>query len=87
VQGVEDTLADPDQAFEICKQYVEGLDQPDIQAIQKEVLATSLEFWRADQPGMSEPEAWENMHQVLQDMGLLTAPQDLGKAYTNEFVK
>ena len=87
VQGVEDTLADPDQAFEICKQYVEGLDQPDIQAIQKEVLATSLEFWRADQPGMSEPEAWENMHQVLQDMGLLTAPQDVGKAYTNEFVK
>jgi NitT/TauT family transport system substrate-binding protein len=50
-------------------------------------LALSLEFWQADQPGRSDPAAWVNMQDLLLEMGLLTQPQDLSKAYTNEFIK
>ena len=87
LRGIADTLVDPDEAFEICKKYVEGLDQAETGAIQRQVLEASLEFWRADTPGETLPEAWENMQQVLLDMGLIDKPVDLDKAFTNEFVK
>jgi NitT/TauT family transport system substrate-binding protein len=86
LRGLADTLADPDQAFEISKKYVENLDQAD-QEIQREVLEASIAFWKADQLGYTAPEAWENMQEILLDMGLLTQPLDLKQAYTNEFIQ
>ena len=85
-RGIADTLANPDEAYEICKKYVEGLDKSD-EKVQKKVLATSIEFWKTDAIGRSNPQAWENMQKLLLDMGLLKQPLDLSKAYTNEFVK
>jgi NitT/TauT family transport system substrate-binding protein len=86
LKGLKDTLANPDEAYEISKKYVEGLDKAD-PAIQKQVLLTSIELWKAAKPGYSEPKAWENMQKVLLDMGLLTAPLELEKAYTNRFIR
>lgn len=86
LRGIEYTIANPEEAYEICKNFVENLTQAD-EAVQKEVLASAIEFWQADQLGHSNPEAWENMQNVLLDMQLLTQPQDLRKAYTNEFIK
>jgi NitT/TauT family transport system substrate-binding protein len=85
VRGVAYTLANPEEAFEICRKFVEGLDSSN-QVIQMEVLEASLEFWKAKQIGYSQPEAWENMQKVLLDMGMLPKPLDLSKAYTNEFL-
>jgi NitT/TauT family transport system substrate-binding protein len=86
LRGLADTLADPDQAFEISKKYVENLDQAD-QEIQREVLEASIEFWKADQLGYTAPEAWENMQEILLDMGLLSQPLNLKQTYTNEFIQ
>jgi len=85
LRGLQDTLDDPHAAFEICKQYVEGLQQAD-QEVQFAVLQASLEFWRADRLGFSEPQSWENMQSVLLSLGSLTAPIDLSRAYSNDFV-
>lgn len=84
-RGISYTLDHPEEAFEICKKYVEGLDQTN-QELQKAILAASLEFWKTDQIGVSDPESWQNMQMVLLDMGMLTVPIDLEKAYTNQFV-
>ncbi len=84
LRGISDTLTNPDEAFEISKKYVEGLDANAV--IQRQVLEATLEFWRAEQLGVSQPEAWENMQKVLLDMKLLTKPMDLNQAFTNEFV-
>ena len=86
LRGVQDTVANPDEAYEISKKYVEALAQAD-ETIQKEVLATSMTFYQTDPYGHSDPQSWENMHQVLLDMGLLTQPLDVSQAFTNEFVK
>jgi hypothetical protein len=56
------------------------------QAAQRAVLAASMEFWTADRTGASDPSAWQNMEQVLLDMGLLSSPVDPAQAYTNEFL-
>lgn len=89
LNGVADTLADPDEAFEISKKYVEGLEGETAE-IQRQVLEKTLPFWETPQgqePGASRPEAWENMQAVLLDMGLLPEPLDLSAAYSNEFVR
>jgi NitT/TauT family transport system substrate-binding protein len=86
LRGVADTIADPDQAYEISKKYVEGLEQAD-RAVQMEVLMTSIEFWKTSAPGYSDVTAWENMHTVLFGMGLLPEALDVSQAFTNQFVE
>jgi len=85
LRGISDTIADSDEAYTISEKYVENLAQAD-QAVQKQVLATSIGLWKADQPGHSDPQAWENMQAVLLDMGLISTTLDLSKAFTNEFL-
>jgi NitT/TauT family transport system substrate-binding protein len=85
LHGIADTIDNPDEAFEISKKYVEGLDKLDVK-VQKEILATSIEFWKTKMPGYAKSQAWQNMQNVLLDMQLLSKPLDLTQAYTNEFV-
>ena len=83
LRGLEDTLADPDEAFEISKKYVEGLDDS-----RKSVLEASLPLWKAEQLGRTDPAAWQQTQDILLQMGLLDAPlADLDSLYTNEFVE
>jgi NitT/TauT family transport system substrate-binding protein len=89
LKAVEASINDPDGAFSISLDYVEGLEDAD-RDVQKEILKTSIEFWQpegAEELGISDRDAWENMQQVLIDMGLLSGSLDLDAAYTNEFVE
>ena len=85
-RGIADTLANPDEAFEICKKFVEGLAQAD-QDIQKQVLAASIAFWENDVLGQTDRDAWENMQAVLMEMGMIQEALDLDKAFSNDFVQ
>jgi NitT/TauT family transport system substrate-binding protein len=85
MRGVADAVADPQAAFEVSKKFVEGLEQAD-QQVQMDVLRASIEFWKAERLGYSSDEAWQNMHAVLVDMGLISEDLDYARAYTNEFV-
>jgi NitT/TauT family transport system substrate-binding protein len=85
LKGIQDTIDAPDQAYQISMKYVEALAQAD-EKVQKEVLATSIELWKTDRPGYSDPQAWENMQQVLLDMEMLTQPVNLESAFTNDFL-
>ncbi len=88
LRGLSDTIEDPEAAFEISKKYIEGLDQLSAadQDLQRAVLAESIEFWKTDRPGFSDPQAWENMQAVLLEMGLIAEPMDLAAAFTNEYL-
>ena len=85
LHGLSDTIAAPETAYQISLGYVENLAQADT-TVQKQVLSTSIDLWKADQLGKSNPAAWENMQSVLLEMGLLTTPLDLSKAFTNQFL-
>jgi NitT/TauT family transport system substrate-binding protein len=85
LHGLSDTISDPQGAYGISMTYVDTLAQAD-PVIQKQVLSTSIDLWKAPRLGESKPAAWENMQTVLLDMGLLTQPQDLAKAFTNQFL-
>lgn len=85
VKALAYTIVSPDEAYQLSKAYVEGLAEAD-EAVQKEVLARSMDLWKAEQLGFSDAQAWQNMQETLLKMGLLTAPLDLNAAFTNEFV-
>ncbi len=85
LQGMQDALADPDAAYEISKKYVEGLDKSD-PAVQKQVLALSMDLWKAPKIGYSDEKAWDNMNQLLLKMGQIQQPQDLSKLYSNAYL-
>ena len=92
LKAVEASINDPDGAYSISLDYVEGLEDAD-RDVQMEILKTSIDFWRpkgtegTGELGKSDLDAWVNMQQVLIDMGLLSGSLDLEAAYTNEFVE
>ena len=85
LKGLNDTIENPDEAFQLSEAHIPNFSELDT-AVQKQVLAVSIEQWKADRLGYADPQAWENMQNVLLDMGLLSEKQDLSKAFTNEFV-
>ncbi|WKZ46961.1 MAG: ABC transporter substrate-binding protein [Anaerolineales bacterium] len=85
LKGLKDTIANPDEAFELSKSHIPNFSELD-EGVQREVLAVSIEQWQAERLGYSDPAAWENMQNVLLDMGLLSEKMDLSKAFTNEFI-
>lgn len=82
-RGIQDTIANPDEAYTLCKKYVAELKDD---ALEKQVLAATIDMWTTDRIGYSNPAAWETMQATLLDAGLLTTPVDLSKAYTNSFL-
>jgi NitT/TauT family transport system substrate-binding protein len=79
------TIENPDEAYALSATYIPNFADLD-EAVQKKVLATSIEMWKADHLGYSDSQAWENMQGVLLEMGLITEKMDLSKTFTNEFV-
>ena len=85
LKGLEDTIASPDEAFSVSESYIPNFADLDAE-VQKQVLEISIEQWKTEQLGYSDPQAWENMQNVLLDMGFITEKMDLNKAFTNEFI-
>lgn len=86
LRGLADTIEDPEGAYAISLEYVEGLGEAD-RAVQMEVLRLSIELWRAEPLGNIDRASWENLQDVLLDMGLLNAPLDLDAAVSNGFIE
>jgi NitT/TauT family transport system substrate-binding protein len=85
LKGLADSIENPDEAFKLSESYIPNFSDLDAN-VQKQVLKTSIEQWKTERLGYSDPQAWENMQDVLFQMGLITEKMDLSKAYTNEFI-
>jgi NitT/TauT family transport system substrate-binding protein len=84
IRGIQDTLADPDEAMQTATQYVEGLKADD--AVQKRVLLATIELMKGDKLGASSPEAWENTQTTLLSMGQIKQKLDVNEYFTNDFI-
>ena len=81
--GIQDTITNPDEAYAISKKFVEALTDD---ALEKKVLAATIDLWQTARVGYADPAAWENMQATLLDTHLLAEKQDLSRAVTNAFV-
>ena len=87
-EGIRYTSEHPDEAFEICKQYVDNLADltPEEQEIQRQVLENSITLYHVEKNGVSDLQTWQNMQSLLVDMGLLTQELDLSQVFSNDFL-
>ncbi len=89
LRGLQDTLADPDAAFVICRRYVPAIDEQSA-PLQRAVLQAALDFWRADDPafqlGQSDPAVWEASEAFMRQAGMLSEKQDVSAMFDNQFI-
>ena len=89
VKSIRWTFENPEEAYEICKLYVDGLADAEDPELQMQVLLATADYFD-DGPlgfGFSDPEAWDNMVAVLQNMGMISGGTDVSKVYTNDFIQ
>ena len=88
LQGLTYSAQHPEEAFTISEGYVDALAglTPDQKEVQRQVLAASIDLWQTATPGYSDPQAWQNMHDLLLQMGLLAQPLALDQAYSNAYL-
>ena len=84
IRGITDTIDDPDAAFDICRKYVEGLDENETQ--QRAVLEATLPFWQGSVLGRSDLDAWQSTVATMVDAGLLSEPLEADQALTNDYL-
>ena len=89
LQGVDYTLAHPDQAFTICKKYVPGLDDPAKAAAAQAELTATLPLWETPsgaKPGHSSADAWQQMASLLQTQGQLNGSVNVSAVFSNDYL-
>jgi len=85
IRGIEDAVADPDGAFEICLKFVPEAGGENRDA-QQAVLNRSVELWKAERTGWSDHDAWEASHEFMLTMGLIDQQTDVQELYNNQFI-
>ncbi len=86
LQGLAYAIDHPEEAYTISLKYVESLAEQD-ENVQKEILALSIAYWETENLGYSDFQAWENMQDVLLEIGLISESLDLEAAFTNQFIE
>ncbi len=87
-EGIRYTSEHPDEAFDICKKYVDNLADLTLeeQEVQLQVLENSITLYHVEKNGLSDLQTWQNMQSLLLDMGLLTQELDLNQVFSNSFL-
>ncbi|HEX6800582.1 MAG TPA: ABC transporter substrate-binding protein [Ktedonobacterales bacterium] len=89
LQGVDYTLAHPDQAFAICKKYVPGLDDPTKAAAAQAELTATLPLWKTAagaKPGYTSADAWQQMESLMQTQGQLSGAVNVNSVFSNAYL-
>jgi len=85
LKGIEFSTDFPEETYEICKKYVENLDE-NSDGIQYQVLKASIPFWSAETNGATEESGWKTMSDLLKQIGLINSDIPLDNVYTNEYL-
>jgi len=86
LRGLQYTIDHPDEAFELSRTFIPEMSDDDA-AIQKKVLAASIELWQSDTPGQTTADAWQTSATFMQETGLIETEVAIDNLYTNQFVE
>jgi len=88
VKSIQYAVENPEEAFELCRKHVENLNQlsPDELEIQRQVMLSSIAIWQTEPLDHAEQfQKWQNMQNLLIDLGLLNATMDIEGAFSDAF--
>lgn len=88
LRGLDYTLNHPQDAVNLSKKYIPGLDDPAQAANALTVLNATLPLWQqtAQKPGYNDPAAWQSMVSFLQSQGQLAGTVDASQAFSNDYL-
>ena len=83
LQGVQDSLANPEEALKIATgAYPEFASDKSATA----VLNASIELWKSQRPGYTDPADWKAMANFMRAANLIEKDVETTKAFTNQFI-
>jgi NitT/TauT family transport system substrate-binding protein len=85
LRGIQYTIDHPQEAFEICLEYVPEAGGENRET-QMAVLEESIKFWRSERLGYSDPSAWEISQKFMLEVGLAETETDVEEMFTNQFI-
>lgn len=85
LRGLRYTIDHPEEAFEICLEYVPEAGGEN-RGTQMAVLKESIKFWESEQLGYSDPSAWEASQEFMLQVGLTDVETDVDQMFTNQFI-
>lgn len=88
LKGVQYTIAHPQEAVDISKQFVPGMSDPSAAASALAVLQATIPAITPNSahPGYNDPATWQAMSSFLQSNGQLSAPTDATQAFSNDYL-
>jgi NitT/TauT family transport system substrate-binding protein len=88
LKGVDYVLAHPQDAVNLSKAYVPGLDSASNAADALAVLQATLPYMQSAgaKAGYNDPAKWTAMVSFLQAQGQLSGPVDASKVYSNDYL-
>jgi NitT/TauT family transport system substrate-binding protein len=85
LKGLQDTLDNPEEAFELCLRQVPEAGGEN-EAVNKAILEASIELWQGENLGRSDPEVWQTSQRFMYQVGLIETESEVDKLFTNQFV-
>ena len=88
LRGVEYTLANPDEAFEIALKYVPEAGG-DNEAINRAIFDATLAYWQpieGSTPGATELSVWQGAAEFMQRIGLVEVVPAAEDLFTNDYL-
>lgn len=91
LKGMRYALDHPDETWKICQKYLPGLG-PQQQALEREVLTTSMKLWENDYTrqkglGQSNPKDWESSQHLMQELGLIKRTTPVNRMLNLSFLR
>jgi NitT/TauT family transport system substrate-binding protein len=89
LRGLAYTIDHPDEAYDISVRHISGATgDAGSEAVNRAVLAESIEFWRADagQLGRVDEAQWRAAQSIMYQMGLVGEEGDVADMFTNRFI-
>jgi NitT/TauT family transport system substrate-binding protein len=88
LRAIDETIANPQQALDISKRYVPGLEDPAKASSATAVLDATIPLWRTHngRMGFNDPDTWRAMADFMNAYKLIPNPVDPTQAYTNDYL-
>jgi len=84
-RGLQDTISDPDAAFEVTKQYIPEMNESTAK-LQRAVLAECINYWAGPDLGTNQDAAWSESVAFLSEMGMFSGELKAKDLYSNKFI-
>lgn len=86
LRGLQDTINNPDEAFEITRKAIPEMDASTAK-LQRAVLQGCVDWWRNDSLGANRPEDWQESVAYLQKLQMITTEVNPETLYSNKFIE